>query len=261
MTKAIEDHRDFIIEAYTTGKKSTYEISQELGTYPNKIRRALKKFGVELRDKSSAQAQAIKSGRHKHPTKGQVRSKEDRVKISEGMSEHWTGMDDQERKRRSEMAKKQWEGMSDEEKFELRRAAAEGVRRAAKEGSKVEKFLYHGLTERGHNVIFHKEGLVRNQNLEVDLFLPNAKIAIEVDGPAHFLPIWGEENLQKRVKSDAIKSGLLLTAGFVVLRIKHITKNLSQKKQRDLLLEIVSIVETVGNKPPPLQDRFIEIEL
>ena len=89
----------------------------------------------------------------------------------------------------------------------------------------------------------------------------NDKIAIEVDGPAHFLPIWGEENLQKRVKSDAIKSGLLLTAGFVVLRIKHITKNLSQKKQRDLLLEIVSIVETVGNKPPPLQDRFIEIEL
>ena len=142
--KTIDDHRDFIIDAYVTEKKSTYEISQELGTYPNKIRRALKKFGVELRDKSSAQSQAIKSGRHKHPTKGKVRSEEERLKISEGMSVHWTDMDDQERLRRSEMAKKQWEEMTDEEKFELRRAAAEAVRRAAKEGSKVEKFLYQG---------------------------------------------------------------------------------------------------------------------
>ena len=250
--KTIDDHRDFIIDAYVTEKKSTYEISQELGTYPNKIRRALKKFGVELRDKSSAQSQAIKSGRHKHPTKGKVRSEEERLKISEGMSVHWTDMDDQERLRRSEMAKKQWE---------LRRAAAEAVRRAAKEGSKVEKFLYQGLTQNGHNVIFHKEGLVRNQSLEVDLFLPNAKIAIEVDGPAHFLPIWGEENLQKRVKSDAIKSGLLLSSGFVVVRIKHITKNLSQKKQRDLLLEILSIVESVDEKFPNKHDRFIEIEV
>ena len=244
-----------------TEKKSTYEISQELGTYPNKIRRALKKFGVELRDKSSAQSQAIKSGRHNHPTKGKVRSEEERLKISEGMSVHWTDMDDQERLRRSEMAKKQWEEMTDEEKFELRRAAAEAVRRAAKEGSKVEKFLYQGLTQNGHNVIFHKECLVRNQSLEVDLFLPNAKIAIEVDGPAHFLPIWGEENLQKRVKSDAIKSGLLLSSGFVVVRIKHITKNLSQKKQRDLLLEILSIEESVDEKFPNKHDRFIEIEV
>ena len=113
--KTIDDHRDFIIDAYVTEKKSTYEISQELGTYPNKIRRALKKFGVELRDKSSAQSQAIKSGRHKHPTKGKVRSEEERLKISEGMSVHWTDMDDQERLRRSEMAKKQWEEMTDEE--------------------------------------------------------------------------------------------------------------------------------------------------
>ena len=259
--KTIDDHRDFIIDAYVTEKKSTYEISQELGTYPNKIRRALKKFGIELRDKSSAQSQAIKSGRHKHPTKGKARSEEERLKISEGMSVHWTDMDDQERLRRSEMAKKQWEEMTDEEKFELRRAAAEAVRRAAKEGSKVEKFLYQGLTQNGHNVIFHKEGLVRNQSLEVDLFLPNSKIAIEVDGPAHFLPIWGEENLQKRVKSDAIKSGLLLSSGFVVIRIKHITKNLSQKKQRDLLLEILSIVESVDEKFPNKHDRFIEIEV
>ena len=30
--KTIDDHRDFIIDAYVTEKKSTYEISQELGT-------------------------------------------------------------------------------------------------------------------------------------------------------------------------------------------------------------------------------------
>jgi very-short-patch-repair endonuclease len=170
-------------------------------------------------------------------------------------------MDDGERLRRSETAKKQWENMSDEDRSNLRRAAAEAVRRAAKEGSKMEKFLRTGLTKEGHSVIFHKTGLVANHNLEIDLFLPNAKVAIEVDGPAHFFPIWGEESLKKRIKSDAQKSGLLLQAGYIVIRIKHVTKNLSGKRQRDLLSEVVSMLSKIEKKFPVKSKRFIEIEV
>ena len=251
----------FIVKEYVENNKSTYEISESLGTYPNKVRRTLVKLGVKLRDKSKAQSTAIKSGRHKHPTQGTERSENDKVKISEGMSSHWEHMCDEERTRRSETAKKQWDNMSDEDRDKLRKSAAEAVRRAAKEGSKVEKFLREGLTQAGRDVIFHKTGLIANQNLEIDLFIPSLKVAIEVDGPAHFLPIWGEENLKKRIKSDAQKSGLLIQAGYVVLRIRHITKNLSGKRNRDLLNDVLEVLNNIEKKFPPKSERFIEIEL
>lgn len=251
----------FIVKEYVENNKSTYEISESLGTYPNKVRRTLVKLGVKLRDKSKAQSTAIKSGRHKHPTQGTERSENDKVKISEGMSSHWEHMGDEERTRRSETAKKQWDNMSDEDRDKLRKSAAEAVRRAAKEGSKVEKFLREGLTQAGRDVIFHKTGLIANQNLEIDLFIPSLKVAIEVDGPAHFLPIWGEENLKKRIKSDAQKSGLLIQAGYVVLRIRHITKNLSGKRNRDLLNDVLEVLNNIEKKFPPKSERFIEIEL
>ena len=38
-----------IIKLYSKNGKSTYEIAEEVGTYPNKIRRILKKHGVELK--------------------------------------------------------------------------------------------------------------------------------------------------------------------------------------------------------------------
>tara|TARA_R110002051_G_scaffold284668_1_gene346844 strand:+ start:666 stop:1448 length:783 start_codon:yes stop_codon:yes gene_type:complete len=255
----ISSQEEFIVEEYVKKNKSTYEISESLGTYPNKVRRTLVKLGVKLRDKSKAQSTAIQSGRHKHPTKGTERSESDKIKISEGMFSHWSHMSDEERLKRSEMAKKQWDSMSDEDRFNLRRAAAEAVRRAAKEGSKMEKFLQEGLTKTGRSVIFHKKGLVANQNLEIDLFLPESRVVIEVDGPSHFFPIWGEENLQKTIKSDAHKSGLLLQAGYVVLRIRHTTKNFSSKRQRDLLAKVINILDDVEKQFPAKSERFLEV--
>ncbi len=41
-----------VISLYTKNNKSTYEIAQELNTYPNKIRRILKKHNISLKSKS-----------------------------------------------------------------------------------------------------------------------------------------------------------------------------------------------------------------
>ena len=41
--KTIDDHRDFIIEAYVTEKKSTYEITQELGINKSTVSRHVKR--------------------------------------------------------------------------------------------------------------------------------------------------------------------------------------------------------------------------
>ena len=160
-----QKHKEFLIAQYITKQKSTYEIAQELSTYPNKIRRALKSLGVDLRTKSQAQTVAISTGRHEHPTKGKQRTESEKVAISNGMSTFWDNMDDEERDRRSELSKYQWEQMSEQEKDNLRRAAAEAVRKASKEGSKIEKFVYEGLTKAGYETIFHKRGLLANDKL------------------------------------------------------------------------------------------------
>jgi len=256
----INKYKEYIIEQYVNEKKSTYEIAQDLKTYPNKIRRALNTLGVDLRDKSSAQTVAIESGRHEHPTRGKKRTEAEKVAISNGMATYWENMEEDERERRSDLSKKQWAEMSEEDKANLRKLAAEAVRKASKEGSKIEKFIYEGLTKVGYDVIFHKRGLVANENLEVDLFIPAINTAIEIDGPAHFLPIWGEESLNRHIRADAQKAGLLMNRGFVILRVKNIIRNLSQKNMRETLAAILVELKKIEKKFPPATKRLIEIE-
>lgn len=261
MTSAfINKHKEYIIDQYVNEKKSTYEIALDLKTYPNKIRRTLNTLGVPLRDKSAAQTVAINSGRHEHPTRGKKRTESEKVAISNGMSNYWDEMDDKERQRRSELSKKQWAEMPEYEKANLRKLAAEAVRKASKEGSKIEKFIFEGLTKAGYEAIFHKKGLVPNDKLEVDIFLPTLKLAIEIDGPAHFLPIWGEESLQKHIRADAEKAGLLIARGYAILRVKNVIRNLSAKNMRDALEGVITAVKKVEKKFPPQSKRLIEIE-
>mgnify|MGYP003634230513 CR=1 FL=1 len=250
-----EQNRDFLVNSYVSENKSTYKIAEELNTYPNKIRRALKSLGVQLKTKSEAQSVALKQGRHKHPTQGKQRSEIDKINISEGMSKYWVDMGDRERERRTEVA------MTDEERDNMKKLAIEAVRKAGREGSKLEKFLEQSLTGEGYDVMFHKKGLIPNEKLEVDLFIPKLGTAIEIDGPAHFLPIWGEKNLQRHIRSDAHKSGLLLRAGFVIVRIKHTTKNVSEKLKRDLLSVVTKKLSEIDNKFPDKGKRFVELEI
>ena len=59
---------EYLNKHYVELQKSTYEIAEETKTYPNKVRRALVSFGIPLRDKSQAQASALKTGRCLHLT-------------------------------------------------------------------------------------------------------------------------------------------------------------------------------------------------
>ena len=81
-----------IVELYESGEYSTYQIAEKYKTYPNKIRRILVKHGVQMKSKSQAQKSALANGRAKHPTKGTVRSKEDRLKISATVKKYWSNM-------------------------------------------------------------------------------------------------------------------------------------------------------------------------
>lgn len=249
-----------IIRLYN-GNWSMKEIAAEFDTYKNAIRRVLVKNGVEIRSRSEAQKLALETGRSKHPTEGRKRSEEEKILISDGMAKHWENMSAEEREKRSQIAKAQWDAMTEEERENLMAMANEAVRESSKNGSKLEKSLKEGLTNAGFIVEYHREGLIPNIKLQIDLFLPELGVAIEVDGPSHFFPVWGYESLQKTIEADAEKSGLLLVNGFIIIRVKHTHKSVSAKLLRDVNSAVLDRVYEIRNKKPPKDKRFIEIEV
>ena len=66
---------------YVEQTKSFQEIADMYDTYPNKLRRDAKKFGIKIRTKSEAQKLALETGKHKHPTKGTTRKESTKNKI------------------------------------------------------------------------------------------------------------------------------------------------------------------------------------
>lgn len=250
-----------IIDMYVEQNKSTYEIAMEFNTYPNKIRRLLIKNGVELKDKSEAQKNAIQSGKSIHPTLGKQRSTQEKLKISNGIKKYWEDMDDKTYETKVKQAKRRWENMAESEKTKMLDAAIKAIQIAGKEGSKLEKYLYQEITGAGYRVDFHKKYLIQNENLEIDMYIPELKTIIEVDGPSHFLPIWGEEKLQKQIKADNNKSGLILSKGLAIIRIKNLSDSVCLVDKEKLKVDLLKILATIKEAFPPKSKRYIEIEI
>ena len=231
-----------IIKQYTKDGLSCGEIAESLGTYSKKIERLLKKNGVELRSKSEAAKNAIKTGRSAPVNKGEPRSEKDKIAISKGVH------------------KERWDNMCPLKKREMQEKAGRALRKACIEGSKAEKFLKIKLEENGYEVDMHKKGLIEGK-FEIDLLLPALKTIIEIDGPQHFLPIFGEERLANVVKMDGIKNGLLLGRGFCIVRIKYLCKTMNKTVERKLWDLVSEAVENISNEFPAQDKRFIELEI
>jgi very-short-patch-repair endonuclease len=250
-----------IIRLYVEENKSTHEIAERMSTYPNKIRRILGKHGISLKTHSQAQRVALEQGRAKHPTMGRKRTEEERLKISSSVCNYWDNMDDSERTRRVELARKRWNEMSPDKRDEICSAAIKAIQLAGKEGSKLEKFLVEALRKEGYKVDFHKKDLIPTQKLEIDMYLPGLQTIIEIDGPSHFLPIWGADKLAKQIRADEQKSGIILSKGYVIMRVKNLSDFISLKAKDSLLREVKSQLEKIEKNFPSRSERFIEIEL
>lgn len=255
-----DEGKAFLEQEYISKKRSTYDIAEELETYPNMIRRALLKHNISLRDKGEAQKSALESGRHTHPTEGKERTHEEKIKISNSMASAWENLSEAERAQRVEKAKTNWNKLTDEEKGELQKLAGQGIRRAAADGSRLEQFLLTSLQMAGYNVKFHAEYLINAESMHIDMVLPDLKVAIEIDGPTHYLPIWSEEQLAKTIAADNKKTGLLVQAGYVVLRVKHLTKSLSDYKLRTITERVIKAIKKIEKSFPAKCHRLIEVE-
>ena len=250
-----------IVNLYEKDGKSTYEIAESVGTYPNKIRRILKKHGVSMKTRSQAQKNALDGGRAMHPTDGKTRTKSERIKISASVQNYWKEMSKEEHAERSDGARERWYALTEQERRRISGMALEAIQKAGKEGSKLEKFLLKEVSSAGYYVEFHRKGIIPNENLEIDLYIPELKTIIEVDGPSHFLPIWGEEKLRKQIKADSHKTGLILSKGYVIMRLKSYGDFVSLNVKEGLIKDVLTILESIKDEFPPQSKRLIEIEI
>lgn len=260
MAKVSDIAIDYVLEQYLGKQRALEEIAEELGTYSNKLRRMLRAHGTKLRTKGEAQKLAIQNGRAQHPTKGKKRSQETKVKIGSARAIAWNSMSEEERQKISEKVKKQWSEMPESEKESLQNAAQKGIRKASKEGSKLENDLLANLVTAGYKVQGHKKFLIANEDMHLDLVIPELKVVIEIDGPSHYISIWGPEKLQKAQQADAKKNGLLLNYGYVVIRVKALSNEISNHKFSLVLDEIKTILYNISQKFPEENDRLIYVD-
>lgn len=252
------EKKQIIEKLYSQDKKSFSQIAEQLETYSNKIRRDAIKFHIDIRDKSAAQKNALKLGTIKHPTEGKKRSDEVRSKIGLSVMNNWENMSEQEIAIRQQKSRDQWSKMNQDQKENMVKMANKAVRVASKTGSKLEKFLLNQLIANNIKVDFHKEHNLLNTKLQIDIFLPEINIAIEVDGPSHFLPVWGDDVLKRNIKYDNKKTGLLLGKGCSIIRVKQ-TKDFSPSRAKIIFDQVLSCINKIKIKFPDQDNRIIEI--
>ena len=237
------EKKTIINSLYITEKKSFADIATIYGTYSNRIRRDAKKLQINIRDKSEAQKNALTTGKHSHPTKGKTRSSETKEKIGLSVLQSWENLSDEEIEKRKQSSKANWDNLSVEAKEHMQKSANAAIRISSKIGSKLEKFLYIKLINDGFKVEFHKENTLANTKLQIDMFIPSINTAIEIDGPSHFEPVWGQDALSKNITYDQKKEGLIFGRGWSLIRIKQ-TKDFSKARSNLIyskLAECISI--------------------
>jgi very-short-patch-repair endonuclease len=239
-----------LTELYCDKKQSFQDIADQYNTYANKIRRDAKKLNIHIRTKSEAQKNALDTGKHSHPTKGKTRDDATKTKIGNSVMKSWDNLTDAQLEQRKEKAQKNWLLLDEEQRTHMQQLATKAVRETSKVGSKLEKFLQTKLIGSGHKVDFHKEQSLVTTKLQIDLFLPNLNIAIEVDGPSHFAPVWGKDALARNKNYDQKKEGLIFGRGWHLIRIKQ-TKDFSNARGNKIFEQLIrSIANCTQVKTP-----------
>lgn len=229
-----------LVKLYNDGF-SLRQLADKFGVDHMRIKRALVKAGVALRNSSEAQKNFLDKNPDKHPTKGKPRSEETKLKISKTYEEYLT---EDEIQRRREAGKRAWDNKSSQEKEKIKTKMMDSFRQTAKKGSSLERFLVAQLSVAGYTPEFHKEAVIENEKMHIDIFLPKLQVAIELDGPTHYEPIFGEEQLLKVKDADNRKNGILLNNGMSVIRIRHPKTSVNKWRKHKLLEDLKSILDT-----------------
>lgn len=116
--------------------------------------------------------------------------------------------------------------------------------------SKLEKFIEEDLTLRYSNleILFNNREQL-NCGLELDIYIPSLKFAIEINGIVHYRPIYGEDRLAKVQDADFRKSKICEELGIKLLIIDCTThNNITLENSQDFIHIIVKAIEESLNE-------------
>jgi len=236
---------ELLKKEFVENRKSTSALAKQWGTYPMTIRRALKKHGFKTRNKSEAQKNNIEI--NGSPLEGRKRTEDEKIRISTTLQERWDNLSEaekqKERDKKSEVARKMWDGKTEKEKRESLNKMHIGNRKNANRGSKNENNVADMLINYGFDVKQRTKQYTPGRRFEIDICIPKEKIAIEWDGPNHFLPIYGEEKLKKVQRKDEIKNKYFLSSGWTVIRIRDTSTTPTLAVARRACDKIIEFIE------------------
>ena len=79
-------------------------------------------------------------------------------------------------------------------------------RKISKNRSKAEAYLFNRIRHEFPEIaLLANDRAFLEGGLEIDIFLPELSLAIEVNGPFHYRPIYGEERLERAQHNDQLK--------------------------------------------------------
>ncbi len=221
------------------------EVGVLLKRNPSSLRKWAKRRGVESRSKEEAQRIALEKGRATHPTKGKKLSEETKIRISESQGLRWDNMSQEDIDKMSQMSKDLWNNMPEDEKAERIKKATSKIRDTTHTGSKLENFIHESLLKEGYKISFHKKHILKNGQLELDMLLDDYGIVIEVDGPSHFEPVWGEDKLKQTQDADREKNGLIIASNLKIIRVQQKQK-VTQRYMRHIWNELVNVLSNLS---------------
>jgi hypothetical protein len=237
-----DDKKKYLKNAHRKEGYSLREIAKAIHTYPTKVKKLLADYNIEIMSKSESISLALQRTDN-HPTRGKKHSKETIIKLGESVAKSWKNPSEA-RQQAIENSKERWSKLDHEERTKHTAKASKALSKTLKEGSRLEKYLKEQLFKAGYTSIDHKTCVLPNEKLEFDLYVGSLSTIIEVDGPVHSEPIFGEETYHKTVNRDDLKTGLALDAGLKMVRVKQ-NKNYSQTYFRELAGKLLDVLAAI----------------
>lgn len=250
-----EDKKELLLHYNHDEKISLGKIAKMAGTYTQFMIREFNRLKLTCLTKSEIMKTNFERGGF-HPTKGRERTDAEKKSIGQSISrvreehpEKWDNM--------NAAVAEYWAGKTQEERSAIGSHAANHVRDAAVNGSRLEHFLREKLYEAGYVSVQHKTGVLIREGLEFDLYIPELSLVIEVDGPTHFKPIFGDKELSNAARRDLAKTALAIDSGFKMLRVKQ-KKNYSLTYFNHLAKMTIELVDRIKNKTETGLDFSVE---